>query len=77
MTIELKSQPDLAARIEKLESTIAFQDQTIEELSQALELHFKEIEAMKRELHNLGSQLREVEAHPALAGGAEPPPPHY
>jgi SlyX protein len=76
MTIEAESRSDLAARIEKLETTIAFQDQTIEELNQALALHFKEIEALKREVHNLGSQLREVEAHPALAQ-AEPPPPHY
>lgn len=67
----------LSARIEKLETTVAFQDQAIEELNQALALHFKEIEALKRELHNLGSQLRDVEAHPALAPLPEPPPPHY
>lgn len=68
---------DLTARIVTLETTIAFQDQAIEELNQALAEHFKQIEAMKRDLHNLGSQLRDVEAHPALAAGAEPPPPHY
>jgi SlyX protein len=68
---------EVADRIEKLETTIAFQDQAIEELNQALAEHFKEIEALKRELHNLGSQLREVESHPALAPAAEPPPPHY
>ena len=77
MSTQAQAQPDVAARIEKLETTIAFQDQTIEELSQALELHFKEIEALKREMHNLGSQLREVESHPALAPPAEAPPPHY
>jgi SlyX protein len=67
----------LIGRIEQLETTIAFQDRTIEDLNQALALHFKEIEALKRELHMLGSQLREVEAHPALAPPTEPPPPHY
>ena len=77
MTPEPQAGTDTAARIEKLETTIAFQDQAIEELNQALALHFKEIEALKRELHNLGSQLREVEAHPALAPSPEPPPPHY
>ena len=71
------SDETLLARIEQLETTIAYQDQAIEELSQALALHFKEIEALKRELHNFGSQLRDVEAHPALAGAPEPPPPHY
>lgn len=67
----------LSARIEKLETTVAFQEQTIEDLNQALALHFREIETLKRELHNLGSQLRDVESHPALAPQAEPPPPHY
>ena len=68
---------ELEARIDKLETTIAFQDQTIEDLSQALAEHYKLIEAMRRELANLGTQLREVEAHPALSTGREPPPPHY
>ena len=77
MTTEPEARGDLTARIEQLETTLAFQEQTIEELNQALAMHFKEIEALKRELHNLGSQLREVEAHPALAPAAEPPPPHY
>jgi SlyX protein len=70
----VNSEPELHARIEKLETTIAFQDQTIEELSLALAEHYKQIEALKRELNNLGSALRDVEAHPALAG-KEPPPP--
>lgn len=72
----MSTESDLAARLEKLETTITFQDQTIEELSSALSEHYKQIEALKRELHNLGAALRDVEAHPALAG-KEPPPPHY
>ncbi|KQU96556.1 SlyX family protein [Devosia sp. Root105] len=67
---------DLTARMVTLETTITFQDQAIEELNAALAEHFKQIEALKRELSNLGSQLRDVEAHPALAA-VEPPPPHY
>ena len=68
---------DLTARMVTLETTIVFQDQAIEELNAALAEHFKQIEALKRELSNLGSQLRDVEAHPALAPAGEPPPPHY
>ncbi len=68
---------DYNARIEKLETTVAFQDQTIEDLNQALALQFKEIETLKRELHNLGAQLRDVESHPALTPVQEAPPPHY
>ena len=72
----MSTESDPAARIEKLETTVAFQDQTIEELSAALTEHYKQIEALKRELHNLGAALRDVEAHPALAV-KEPPPQHY
>ena len=72
----MSTESDLIARIEKLETTVAFQDQTIEELSAALAEHYRQIEGLKRELHNLGTALRDVEAHPALAV-KEPPPPHY
>ena len=72
----MSTESDLIARIEKLETTVAFQDQTIEELSAALAEHYRQIEGLKRELHNLGAALRDVEAHPALAV-KEPPPPHY
>jgi SlyX protein len=72
----MSTETDLLARIETLETTVAFQDQTIEDLSTALAEHYKQIEALKRELHNLGAALRDVEAHPALAA-KEPPPPHY
>jgi len=72
----MSTESDLSTRIERLETTIAFQDQTIEELTSALTEHYKQIEALKRELHNLGAALRDVEAHPALAV-REPPPPHY
>ena len=72
----MSTESDLSTRIEKLETIIAFQDQAIEEPSTALTEHYKQIEALKRELHNLGAALRDVEAHPALAV-KEPPPPHY
>jgi SlyX protein len=67
----------LAARIDGLEATVAFQERTIEELNEAIGAQWKELDAMKRELANLGSQLRQLEANPALAPGSEPPPPHY
>lgn len=73
----MSDSPELADRIVMLETRIAFQDQAIEELNAALAEHFKQIETLKRDLHNLGSQLRDVESHPALTPGLEPPPPHY
>lgn len=68
---------ELLRRIETLETTVAHQDLAIEELNQALAEHYQQIEALKRELKALAVQLRDVEAHPALATGPEPPPPHY
>ena len=73
----MSDSPELTERFVTLETRIAFQDQAIEELNAALAEHFKELEALKRDLHNLGSQLRDVESHPALSPGVEPPPPHY
>ena len=73
----MSDSPELTDRIVTLETRIAFQDQSIEDLNAALAEHFKQIEALKRDLHNLGAQLRDVESHPALTPGVEPPPPHY
>lgn len=68
---------ELAARIEKLETLVAFQDQTIEDLNQTVTKQWKSIEALKTELGGLGAQVRSVEAHPALSLSPEAPPPHY
>jgi SlyX protein len=64
-------------RLEKLETLVAFQDQTIEDLNKTMTDLWKETELLKRELSRLGSQLRDVEAHPALSVAPESPPPHY
>jgi SlyX protein len=67
----------LKDRIDQLETLVAFQEQSIEELNVALAQQFKDIEALKHELKMLGAALRDMETHPALAAGREPPPPHY
>lgn len=67
---------DQSERIDRLETLVAFQDQTIDELKDALARQYRDIEALKHELRQLGAALRDVEAHPALAQ-KEPPPPHY
>lgn len=64
-------------RLETLETTIAYQDQAIEELNAALEDQFRQIEALKRHLARLGDQMADISAHPALTPDREPPPPHY
>jgi SlyX protein len=67
----------LESRVEALETALAYQEQTIEDLNAALNLQAREIETLKRDLARLGAHLRDVAAHPALTPEQEPPPPHY
>jgi len=68
---------EIEARLEKLETTIAYQDETIEELNKAVTDLWQQLEALRRDMSKLTEQLGEVEGHPALAAQDEPPPPHY
>lgn len=69
--------PELEARIEKLETTVAYQEQVIDDLNATVTSQWQEIDLLKRQLSKLSEQVREVEANPALASQDEPPPPHY
>jgi SlyX protein len=66
-----------AERLEKLETTVAFQEQAIEDLNKTITEQWAEITALRRVLGNLGERVREIADNPALAEGPEPPPPHY
>jgi len=66
-----------AERIEKLETTIAYQEQAIEDLSKTVTEQWAQIAELKRLIGNLGERLREIADNPALAEPPEPPPPHY
>ena len=66
-----------AERLEKLETTIAYQEQAIEDLNKTITAQWTEINALKRLLGNLGERVREIADNPALAEAPEPPPPHY
>lgn len=66
---------DGSERIEALETRIAYQDQTIEELNAALTAQWKAIDLLTRKLAMLDEQVRSGAyiADPA----SEKPPPHY
>ena len=64
-------------RLEKLEERSAFQEQAIEDLSQAVTDQWKLIEALKRDISRLTDQLKAVEDAVDHGGQHEPLPPHY
>jgi SlyX protein len=66
-----------AQRLEKLETTIAYQEQAIEDLNKIVLEQAAEIAQLKRLIGNLGERVREIADNPALAEGPEAPPPHY
>ncbi|MGN6683030.1 MAG: SlyX family protein [Devosia sp.] len=66
-----------AERLERLETTVAYQDQAIEDLSKTVTAQWAEIGELKRLIGNLGERLRDIADNPVLAEPPEPPPPHY
>lgn len=66
-----------AERLERLETTVAYQDQAIEDLSRTVTAQWAEIAELKRLIGNLGERLRDIADNPALTEPPEPPPPHY
>ncbi len=66
-----------AERLEKLETTVAYQEQAIEDLNKTITAQWAEIAALKRLIGSVGERVREIADNPALAEAPEPPPPHY
>lgn len=67
----------LNTRIDALETRVAFQDETIEDLNQAIIAQWKQIEALNRLIAQLSDRVDISEQRADLAGLPEPPPPHY
>jgi len=65
---------ELTERLDSLEMRIAYQDEAIETLNQTITAQWTAIEALKRQVAELGERLED-------AAGALPPadrpPPHY
>ena len=66
---------DLAERLEALETRIAFQDKTIEELNATITEQWRQIDVLSRKLETVEEQVRSgvYIADPST----EAPPPHY
>lgn len=67
----------LETRVEGLEARIAYQDQTIEEMSAVLTAQWREIETLTRQLARLAEAVDDARRGPARDPASEPPPPHY
>ena len=71
------SDDKLSKRVESLEEKVAFQERTIEDLSEAVNGQWKLLETFKREVSRLNDELKAVEDNLSRGGEREPPPPHY
>jgi SlyX protein len=67
--------PDQSERIDALETRVAYQDQTIEDLHAALTAQWRSIDVLTQKLAQLEEQVRSGShiADPST----ESPPPHY
>jgi SlyX protein len=63
-------------RIEQLETRIAYQDHTIEELNKSVTEQWRQIEALGKQVERMAARLLQIEDN-AAPRAAEPPPPHY
>jgi SlyX protein len=68
---------EMEERLIEMETKLAFQDNTIEELSDVVYKQQLQIDQLKKELTGVQEKLRVIE--PSLAGAKEeePLPPHY
>lgn len=67
----------LAVRVEALETRVAHQDRTIEDLNQTITAQWKEIDSLNRRVVRLGDQIQDMRDSADATGVPEPPPPHY
>jgi SlyX protein len=65
----------LSDRIDALETRLTFQDETIETLNKTITAQWQQIDALTRQVVNLGERLQEAETN--TPGAANEPPPHY
>ncbi len=62
-------------RLDALESKVAHQDATIDELNAAITAQWRTIDALVRNIATLTERLHDLARRDPI--GQEPPPPHY
>ncbi|MBS0530845.1 MAG: SlyX family protein [Proteobacteria bacterium] len=64
-----------ADRIDALEMRLTYQDEIIETLNKTVTAQWKQIDALTRQIAELGQRVQEAEIN--RPGAADEPPPHY
>ncbi len=66
-------------RIVELETKLAYQEHTIEQLDQSLQQQQQQVSVLQRQLQLLQQQIKNITDNESVTGTAmpEPPPPHY
>lgn len=67
----------ILARITELESKVAFQEMTIDELNQALVYQQFALDKLQQQIKQLAEKLQGVQGINIASRAEETPPPHY
>ena len=71
------TQDQLVARVDELETRLAFQDDTIQALNDALVAQQFELDRLRRSLELVAKRQADLAAQIPGDAGEEAPPPHY
>ncbi|MCB1518006.1 MAG: SlyX family protein [Hyphomicrobiaceae bacterium] len=68
--------PDVSARLQRLEETVADQGRLIDDLNEVITDQWKQIEKLQRDLERFAEELAEIESGDPERGRITKPP-HY
>lgn len=66
---------EINERLDALETRLAYQDETIEQLNQTITAQWKQIDALTRQVTQLSERVQDAETR--APGPANERPPHY
>lgn len=72
-----QNQNEILTALAELETKAAFQEQTIEELNQALIHQQFALDKLQNQVRQLAEKLQGVASSPVASRSEETPPPHY